>query len=326
MKKFVVIALAALMLMLSACTAEPAAPVTQPTPSAPQSADVPTLPTEPPAPTELVVSAWKPTPAQAQVTAEHAFVYDCASEQVLTSIGGMDDEVYPASITKLFTAYVALQYLQPEQVVTAGEELSMVAYGSSVAKIEEGDRLSVELLVEGMLLPSGNDAAYVIAAAAGRAIADDAQLDYQSALAAFVGEMNGQAQALGMNGTHFVNPDGIHEDDHYSTPRDVLKMAQLATETPIVMRYAGLANATVTYASGQTHTWKNTNALINSASPYYSPYACGLKTGQTPYSGSCLVSAFRIDGRYVIVGVFGCPEENDRFSDTLLLLTQALKG
>lgn len=326
MRKFAVIALAALMLMLSACAANPAPSATQPSQPVSQSTDVPTVPTDPSAPTELVISAWKPTPTQAQVTAEHAFVYDCASEQLLTNTGEMDDEVYPASITKLFTAYVALQYLQPEQIVTAGEELSVVAYGSSVAKIEEGDRLSVELLVEGMLLPSGNDAAYVIAAAAGRAIADDPQLDWQGALAVFVDEMNDQAQALGMNGTHFVNPDGIHEDDHYSTPHDVLKMAQLATQTPIVMRYAGLANATVTFASGQTHVWKNTNALINSTSPYYSPYACGLKTGQTPYSGSCLVSAFRIDGRYVIVGVFGCPEENDRFSDTLLLLTQALKA
>lgn len=326
MKKLQMIALAvALSAVLSACgeaAGPPAAPTettAESTPATQQS----TVQTDLPEPT-ATISAFHPTPEQQTVTAEYAFVYDCASSETKSVVGAMDAQIYPASITKLFTAHIALQYLQPEQIVTAGEELSLVAYGSSVARIEKGNRLRVEMLIEGMLLPSGNDAAYVLAVAAGRAIAGDSALHYEQALAVFMQEMNDQAQSLGLSGTQFVNPDGIHDDAHYSTPRDVLRIAQLATEDAVVMRYAGLARAEVTFESGERHTWKNTNALIDASSEYYSPYACGLKTGQTPYSGSCLVSAFRIDGRYIIVGVFGCPEENDRFSDTLLLLTEAL--
>ena len=65
-----------------------------------------------------------------------------------------------------------------------------------------------------------------------------------------------------------------------------------------------------------------TNALVNPESPYYCPYAVGLKTGQTPSAGSCLLSAFRMDDYELLIGVFGCPEEDDRFDDTLQLFNQ----
>jgi len=70
--------------------------------------------------------------------------------------------------------------------------------------------------------------------------------------------------------------------------------------------------------------WKNTHALIHPDSEYYCPYAIGLKTGQTPSAGSCLLSAFRCEGRTLIIGVFGCPETQDRFADTLQLFNEAI--
>ena len=82
------------------------------------------------------VPDWPTYPASRTLLAKQYFVYDCNSESFLTSSGTQNERVYPASITKLFTAYVALQYLQPGAQITAGNELDLVAWGSSVAKIE----------------------------------------------------------------------------------------------------------------------------------------------------------------------------------------------
>ena len=81
---------------------------------------------------------------------------------------------------------------------------------------------------------------------------------------------------------------------------------------------------TVTFENGVQQEWKNTNATINPASDYYCPYAVGLKTGSTPRAGSCLLSAFECDGRTLVIGVFGCPADEDRFMDTLQLFNEAM--
>ena len=287
-------------------------------------------------PTTAFVPDWLTYPANRTLLAKQYFVYDCNSESFLTISGAQDERIYPASITKLFTAYVALQYLKPDTQITAGSALDLVAWGSSVAKIQKGDVLTVEQLVEAMMLPSGNDAAYLLAVEAGRAImaksqqitedggqAAAAQLDAVSATALFMDEMNEQALKLGMNGTKFVNPDGIHEEYHYTTFEDLTILGKLAMENETIMQYAVVAREQVTL-HGETVEWKNTNALIDPASPYYCRYAVGLKTGQTPSAGSCLLSAFQMDGKTLLIGVFGCPEEEDRFDDTLQLFNEVV--
>ena len=95
----------------------------------------------------------------------------------------------------------------------------------------------------------------------------------------------------------------------------------LSLEDPIIMQYAGTATDTITLTDGEV-AWKNTNALIHPDNQYYCPYAIGLKTGQTPSAGSCLLSAFTYEGQTLIIGVFGCPEAEDRFADTLQLFNQ----
>ena len=101
-------------------------------------------------------------PLLTEVSAKQAFIYDSLLD-ITFAKGDMEQRIYPASITKLYTAYVALQYLTPDTVITAGGELSFVGAGSTVAYISRGDCLTAEMLVQGMLLPSGNDAAYVLA-------------------------------------------------------------------------------------------------------------------------------------------------------------------
>ena len=280
----------------------------------------PTVPTGT-QPTEPFIPTWNTYPDDRQLLAKQYFVYDTKANTFLVSSGQENTKVYPASITKLFTAYVAMQYLQPTDKITAGDALNYVVAGSSVAKIKYGDVLTAEQLVEAMLLPSGNDAAYILACAAGRAIKNDPGLSADTACRAFMNEMNAQAAAQGMTGTHFVNPDGIHDANHYSTFRDLAILGKLSLSNATVMKYAATAKDKITL-HGETLQWKNTNKLIDPTNSYYCPYALGLKTGQTPDAGSCLLSAFRYEGKELIIGVFGCPEEEDRFDDTLQLFNQ----
>ena len=101
-------------------------------------------------------------------------------------------------------------------------------------------------------------------------------------------------------------------------------MAELALNNDAIAANAGCASAHVSMADGTQKLWHNTNALIDPYSSYYCPYAVGLKTGQTPSAGSCLLSAFRYENTTYVVGVFGCEDEKARFDDTLQLFNQAI--
>lgn len=276
-------------------------------------------PTEPP----LEVT-WMTPGADRALTAQQYFVYDCDKRDFATISGTEEERIYPASVTKLFTAYVALGFLNPKDSVQVGDDvLSMVVNGSSVADIQSGDTLTVGELVEAMLLPSGNDAAYVLALEAGRVLDENPGEDVSTALTNFVAEMNRQAQILGLKNTHFANPDGIHSDDHYTSFADAVLIGMLAMEDPMIMQYVTTSKDTKILASGEKE-WKNTNALIDPGSQYYCPYATGLKTGQTPMAGSCLLSSFVCKDRTLVIGVFGCPEADDRFVDTIQLFNETM--
>lgn len=305
MKKYLCLFLA--ILLLSGCSA-PVEESTEPS----------TLETQP----KETVAPWMTFPANRELTAPQHFVYDCQAGTFLKISGQPEEKIYPASITKLFSAYVAGQYLHMNKGITVGDSLSMVAAGSSVAGLKKGDTVTVSRLIEAMMLPSGNDAAYVLAVEAGRAIAGRSA-STQSAVNAFVAEMNRQAKLLGMKNTNFANPDGIHKSNHYSSFADLALLGMLSLEDPVILQYAGTATDTITLTEGEVQ-WKNTNALIHPESEYYCPYAIGLKTGQTPSAGSCLLSAFRYEGKTYVIGVFGCPEVEDRFADTLQLFNEAI--
>ena len=279
--------------------------------------DPTTEPTTPP-------PTWPTYPEDRELTAQQAFVYDCSTDEFLYITGTEEETVYLASITKLFTAHVALQYLDPETEVTVGDELDFLALGSSVATLDYGDVLTVEMLIQAMMMPSGNDAAYTLAVAAGRAIDGNPSLSASAAVNVFMSQMNQEANTRGMTNTHFINPDGIHDYDHYSSMGDLAILGKLALESPAIIRCCTVPRDIVTPIQGNSFPWKNTNELIDPASQYYCPVCIGLKTGQTPDAGSCLLSAFDLDGRQIIIGVFGCPETEDRFPDTLQLLQMCL--
>ena len=310
-----------------------------PRPSVPVAQTIPTMPATEPEATEIKeetipeetepetlpvigtvpVSGKPAVDPEYQLTARNAFVYHCTSGELLFTRGDMQKQIAPASLTKLFTAYVALQYLEPDMVVTCGKETTWIDPVSSVAWVGPGDRVTVELLVQGMMMQSGNDAAYATAVAAGRILAEDPEYPAKQAVALFMDEVNRQAQKLGLTGTHFATPDGVDTADHYTTASDMLSIALLVMEHPLLRHYTSLYKTSVMYENGETHTYQSTNYLLQPNSKYYCADACGMKTGTTRKAGSCLMSLFHNGEDYILIGIFGCPKYEDRFADALQL-------
>lgn len=291
-------------------------PITQPTtppqtttpPSTPPTEPV-TVPTTPPA---TLPNTLPTTPPPSPLTASHAFLYDVNTDSYLFLKGSMEERIFPASITKLLTAYVALQHLDSQRQVTVGSAIYTVPPDSSLAFLSVGDILTVEDLLHGMLLPSGGDAARVIAVETGRVISGRNGISDHDAIAVFMEEVNRQATALGMTGTHFVTPDGFHDPNHYTTMGDLLLLAKLSLEHPLIRKIVSTTEYTVTLSNGP-NTWRNTNMLLHKSSQhpeFYRETAIGLKTGFTGAAGRCLLSAFIVNGETILSGVFGCPDPN----------------
>ena len=251
------------------------------------------------------------------ITATRYFAYDVRRQTYLRKHGDGAEKLYPASITKLLSAQVVLSALEPADTVTVGTDmLELVQEGSSVAELAAGDVLTVEQLICAMMLPSGNDAAQVAAVAAGRAMGGQ-ELDCRQAVDLFVEKMNEKARELGMENSHFENPDGWQHENHYTTMDDLVILCQAALQEPLILKYTATAQETVTVADRELE-WKNTNMLLHEEEETYVPATIGLKTGYTSAAGGCLVTAFFDTDRVLLVGVFGCPGQTmDRYLDTV---------
>lgn len=252
--------------------------------------------------------------------ARHILVFDTRTDTILYSKSVEGGKLFPASITKLFSAYVALQYLDPDAIITAADELDLVHEGSSLAYVPVGSQVQVHMLVEGMMLPSGNDAAMVLAAAAGRAIAGDETLSGVDAAQTFVDEMNRQARVLGFEKSHFSNPDGWHSGSHYTCLNDLARIAKLALGSETMRSYMCLQRDETQYVSGEYVVWENHNLLVNPETAYYHADAVGMKTGYTRPAGYSLMSAFTFEDGEIVVGLLGYTGKYDRFSDAIRLV------
>jgi D-alanyl-D-alanine carboxypeptidase (penicillin-binding protein 5/6) len=237
------------------------------------------------------------------------------------TMGDQQEQIAPASLTKLFTIYVALRHLDADAVVTVGEEVTWIEKDSSVAAVKEGNRLTVEMLVQGMMMQSGNDAAYALAVAAGRQITGDPEMGARDALAAFMDEMNLQARELGLVDSYFVTPDGYDAVGHRTTAENLMRIALLVLKEPMIVRFAAMPQAVVTFASGENYTWKNTNWMMREEEhpELYCPEVTGLKTGGTSKAGKCIIATFDDGERQLLIGVLGCEEIEERFEDALYL-------
>lgn len=255
-----------------------------------------------------------------------AAVLDVGSREILYQKGGLKTKMYPASTTKILTSIIVTNLCTLDETHTVGDELDLVSADSSVAGLKKGDLFTVEDLMYALLLPSGNDAAYALAACAGKHLSDR-EVSNKAAVSLFIKEMNRFGnEVLGLENSNFTCPDGYPDDNHYTCLSDMLKMAYTAHENDVIMKFMGTQSATVNVKRGnQTRrlSFTNTNLLLNSGSSCYYSYATGMKTGTTRAAGKCLVSSAKRGEREVIVCVFKA--EDDRYIDTLALLKAALK-
>ena len=244
--------------------------------------------------------------------AEQFFVYDVSAGTFLL-LEGAQQVIYPASTQKLLTILYARTILEDSETVVPGKELSLLGKNSSVAYIKTYHRLTVEQLIEGMLIPSGNDAALVLAAAAGKKL-DGTISNGIEAVSVFVRGMNEYAKELGLVGSEFTDPSG-YDNEQYSTLEDMAILALHAHNDPLIMKYACRSEEEIVYQSGHVNHWENTNLCLDKESEYYLPEATGLKTGTLNNRYYNLVISYQVDEKEYIAGFFGEHHSVDRFED-----------
>ena len=229
-------------------------------------------------------------------SAAHAILTEFESGRVVYEKSA-DERAFMASTTKIMTALLTLERCDPDELAAVPDEA--VGVEGSKAYLAHGERLSVRDLLYALMLSSGNDAAVTLAT------------HVSGGVDAFAELMNARARELGCENTHFVNPNGLPDENHYTTARDLARIASAAMRLPAFRTIVG-----TTYhqtESGDTNrTFKNKNKVL-----WQYEGGCGVKTGFTKAAGRCLVFAAERDGMLLIGCVLGAP---DMWSDAYALL------
>ena len=233
-----------------------------------------------------------------ELQCRNAVLVDANYGEVLYDMNAYD-KAYPASITKVMTALLVMEALESGQLtqdtlVTVSELAARKTFADeSSANLKAGEQLTVEELLYCLLLPSANDAAKALAEAV------------DGSMEEFVAHMNRKAGELGCQGTHFANPHGLHNEDHYTTAYDISLFMTAALKYDLFRTIIGTASHTVpaTNLSGE-RLYYNTNGLISNL--HYMGYVydkcIGGKTGTTDEAGRCLVAAAE-DGDTLLISV-----------------------
>lgn len=236
------------------------------------------------------------------LTADSYILLDNKTNKVLCN-KNENEKMYPASTTKIVTALLTLENCNLDDTVTASYDAVMsIPEGYSSANIQIGEQLTVEQLLEVLLVHSANDAANILAEHVGGSIES------------FITMMNTRLNELGINNTHFTNSFGMHDENHYTTATDLAKILKYCLKNETFRIIAGKASCAIptTNKSG-TRTYSSTNELLNSNSSNYYKYLIAGKTGFTSQAKECLVSAAYRDNLELIGVVL---HSNSRFSDS----------
>ena len=226
-----------------------------------------------------------------QINSEAGLLIDIETGKILYDKNSTDI-MYPASTTKIMTAILAIENCELDEIATVSKNaIALVPSGYTTAKLVAGEEMSIENLLYGLMLNSANEAANVIAEHISGSIEEFSKL------------MNEKAKELGCTHTHFVNANGMHNEDHYTSAEDLAKIAIYCMKNEEFRKIV----STVEYALPTTSLYtkndrimKNTNMLITPSSQYYYEYAIGVKTGFTSQAGNCLVSYAEKDGRSLV--------------------------
>jgi D-alanyl-D-alanine carboxypeptidase (penicillin-binding protein 5/6) len=237
------------------------------------------------------------------LTAKGYLLYDFSSKQVLVNQNG-DTRMEPASLTKLMTAYLAFDALKHgtlelQQQLTVPEIAARNISGESRMLLKAGQQVSVDDLLHGLIVQSGNDAALTLA------------VNIAGSEAGFVDMMNKQAQQLGMSNTHFANPVGLPDRQHYSSAYDLaILAAAIVRDYPKFYPIFSLREF-----SFNNVTQANRNRLL-----WLDPNADGMKTGHTDSAGFCLVGSAKREQHRLISVVLGAASDSLRANESQQLL------
>ncbi len=247
-----------------------------------------------------------------EIFGEGAILMDADTSQVIYEKNA-HKKLYPASTTKIMTGILAIELGNLDDIVTIDNEIVQLTDGSHIA-LEPGEQLTLEELLNALLIESANDSALAIAK------------HISGSIDVFINLMNQKAKEIGAKNTHFVNPNGLHHDEHYSTAYDLALMGQYAMKNDtfknIVKNYT--YTIPITNKKNEPRFLKSANRLIYStrkinidgnAVPIKYEGATGIKTGYTKKAQSCLVSSVNKDNRNLISVVLKSNGEN-LFLDT----------
>lgn len=250
------------------------------------------------------------------IGAEAAVLIDYDTGRILYQ-KNMHEKLYPASTTKIMTAILALENGNLNDYVTIDEEIIKLTYGSHIA-LDYGEKLTLEQLLNAMLIASANDSALAIAKHIGGTIDN------------FVKMMNEKARELGAFNTNFVNPNGLHDDSHVSTAYDLAIIGKYAMQFDELREIVTKVNYEIppTNVKNETRYLKLTNKLLYSQEkveidgeliPIKYPYALGVKTGYTSKAKNCLVSYAEKDDQRLLAVVLKA-NGNEVYKNTIELL------
>ncbi|MBR0467033.1 MAG: D-alanyl-D-alanine carboxypeptidase [Clostridia bacterium] len=238
------------------------------------------------------------TPTGFEVDAKSALLISMDTNEVLYEKNA-DQKVYPASITKIMTVILMLENKKYNEngLITMTEDVDPYITGtdSSVSNIQVGEQIRQIDLCYFVLMSSAGDCAYLAA------------LTYGGTVENFVKMMNDKAQKLGLKGTHYGNPVGLHDEQTYTTARDTAELTKYALKNETFKKICESTRYTVpaTNMSGE-RILSTTNFLHDNTTDYFYQYAHGVKTGYTDEAGRCLVSTATLEGYNYMCVLFGC--------------------
>ena len=216
----------------------------------------------------------------------------------------IDKKVYPASIAKIMTAVLMLESdkWDPEAKVTLTKAvLDMVlGTGLAVSLLEEGEEFTQLDMLYMVLVSSWGDITY------------QAAITFGGTVENFVDMMNQKANQLGLSGTNYSNPVGLHEEETYTTVRDIYTLAKYAMQYDIFNTVTSVSRHKVHTTKGTTRTLSTTNFLLDASTNYYYKYAAGIKTGYTDVAGRCLVSTASYNGYNYMCILMNCPNNPNK--------------
>ena len=248
------------------------------------------------------------------VNANAALIIETNTGKVIYEKDG-DEQNYPASVTKILTAILVLENCNLDDVAIASESaISQIPDGYVVAPLKVGEEMKIKDLLYALMLKSANDAAYVLAEHVGK------NVDF------FADMMNQKAKEIGCTGSHFVNPNGIHNERHYTTANDMYLIAKYAMKNEEFVKIVSTMEYTLPSTNkyeAEDRVMRNTNSFINPDSSFYNKNVRGIKTGTTAQAGNCLITDVARDGLEFITVLLGAETSSGKFSETEKMINYA---